>query len=309
MITCDSILETIGHTPIIHLKRVSPKNGAQVYAKYEAGNPSLSVKDRIAQALLAEGEAQGKINTKVTLVAATAGNTGVALAMVCAVKKYKLILFMPEDASLERRKMFDGYGAKLHVTPSGEGVPGSREKAKKYVQANPNCFFLDQFDNPVTVEAHKTSTAVEIIQDFPDGVDVLVSGVGTAGTIIGVGQVLQAKFPALKIIALEPKACPVLSGGKAGKHRIQQIGQGFVPKNFAQNLIDSIELVSDEEAYDMTKQLSEREGILAGISSGANVAVACRIAKKLKPAQKVLTFLCDVGQRYFSVERQWGNSA
>lgn len=299
----ESILETIGNTPVLPLKNVVVDGGAAIFGKYEAGNPSFSVKDRIALAIIEKAQGEGKIKKDTLIVDATAGNTGIALALVCAVKKLKLKLFMPENASLERRKMFEGFGADLVTTPSEEGVPGAVKRADEFMKGHPNTYAPRQFENPANPEAHRGTTAQEILADFPDGVDALVAGVGTGGTITGVGEVLKKKFPSLKVIAVEPDGSPVLSGGKPGPHKIQQLGLGFVPKNLNRLLIDRVIRVADSEAYFMTQRLARKEGILVGISSGANVFAAAKVAKELGKGKKVLTFLCDAGQRYFSVEK------
>lgn len=298
-----TILETIGNTPVIPLKRVAPKGCAEIYGKYEAGNPSFSVKDRIALAMIEKAEEEGKIKSDTLIVDATAGNTGIALALVCAVKHYKLVLFMPEDASLERRKMFDGFGADLKVTPKDEGVPGAVKRAEEFMKKNPNTFAPNQFENPAVLDGHRKTTAQEILKDFPEGVDALVTGVGTGGTITGVGEVLKEKFPKVQIIAVEPERSAVLSGEKPGRHKIQQLGHGFVPKNLNRAIIDRVIKVADDAAYKTTRDLSQKEGLLVGISSGANVFASTQVAQELGAGKKVLTFLCDAGQRYFSLEQ------
>jgi cysteine synthase len=297
----NSILEAIGNTPVLRLKNIAPN--VELYGKYEAGNPSFSIKDRIALSLIEQGERDGKIKADTVIVNATAGNTGVALAMVCAVKKLKLVLFMPKDASLERRKMFEGFGAELKLTPSEEGIAGTLQRVEEFIKKNPKAYLINQFENPETVSAHRRTTAKEILADFPAGVDALVLGVGTGGSITAVGEELRKVNPSVKVIAVEPTGSAVLSGGKPGKHHIQQIGYGFVPKNLNRSLIDEVVTVSDSEAHAMTKQLSLKEGLLVGISTGANVHAALQVGEKLGQGKKVLTFLCDAGQRYFSLEK------
>lgn len=299
----NSILDTIGNTPVIPLNQLIPENGVELFAKYEAGNPSLSIKDRIAKAMIDEAILKGKIRSGTLIVDATAGNTGVALAMVCAVKNLSLLLFMPEDASLERRKMFEGFGAKLELTPKEEGIPGALKRADAYRMSHPLTYTPDQFENPANPEAHRQTTAREILEDFPLGVDTLVLGVGTGGSLTGVGGVLKEKFPGIAIYAVEPSASAVLTGGKPGHHKIQQLGHGFIPKNLNRSLIDEVIRVTDEEAYLTTRRLSKECGLLVGISSGANVHAAIQIAKSLTRGKKILTFLCDAGQRYFSIEK------
>lgn len=300
-----SILETIGNTPVIPLKRLVFATSAAVWGKYEAGNPSFSVKDRIAVALISKGEAEGKVRPGTIIVDATAGNTGVALALVCAVKKYRCVIFMPEDASLERRKMFEGFGAELKLTSKEEGIAGAVKQAHNFAAKTPNCFLPNQFENPETVEAHRRSTAIEILADFPNGVDALVVGVGTGGTLTGVGGELKKKFPKTQIIAVEPKSSAVISGGKPGRHKISQLGHGFVPKILDRSLIDEVIVVTDDQAYQTTRELSAKEGLLLGVSSGANVFAALAVAKRLGAGKKVLTFFCDAGQRYFSLEQSF----
>lgn len=295
----NSILEAIGNTPVLRLKNIAPD--VELYGKYEAGNPSFSIKDRIALSLVEQGERDGRIKANTVIVNATAGNTGVALAMVCAVKKLKLVLFMPEDASLERRKMFEGFGAELKLTPTDEGMIGTLQRVEEFIKQNPNAYLINQFENPETANAHQRTTAKEILVDFPAGVDALVLGVGTGASITAVGKALKKVNPLTRVIAVEPKTSAVLSGDKPGKHRIQQIGYGFVPKNLNRSFIDEVITVSDEEAHAMTRQLSLKEGLLVGISTGANVQAALQVGKKLGTNKKILTFLCDAGQRYFSI--------
>lgn len=299
----NSILETIGNTPIIRLDAIKKEGAANLYGKYEAGNPSYSVKDRIALAIIEDTLKKEKITPDTELVAATAGNSGVAFSLVAAVKKLKLTLFMPEGASLERRKMFEGFGAKLVITPQKSGVKEAIAKAKEYCAADSNRHFIFQFDHPKTVFAHQQTTAQEIIKDFPGGIDAFVTGIGTGGTLMGVGGALKEKFPHLKIVVVEPSRAALLSGQTYLPHRIEQIGLGFLPKNLKRDLIDEIIQVKDSEAYMTTRRISRKLGLLVGISSGANVAGALEVANRLGPDKKVLTFLCDAGQRYFSVER------
>lgn len=301
--TCETILDTIGHTPVVALNRVVPQNGVELFAKFEAGNPSFSIKDRIALPMIEKFLEKKKAGPQTVFVTATAGNTGVALSLVCTVKKYRLVVFMPEDASLERRKMFEAFGTTLKVTPKEEGVSGAISRAEDFVKKNKEAYYLNQFDNPENAKAHSQTTAEEILADFPNGVDALVLGVGTGGSLTGVGGVLKKKFPKTKVIAVEPENSAVLSGGKPGLHKIQQVGHGFIPKNLDKSLIDEVVKVKDSEAYLMTRRLSHKEGLLVGISSGANVCAALKVAENLPKGSRVLTFLCDAGQRYFSLEK------
>lgn len=298
----DSILQTIGNTPVLPLVRVAEPGMAAVFGKYEAGNPSFSLKDRIALALIEDLEKSGRLTKDSVIVCATSGNTGVSLALVCAVKHYALHLFMPRDASLEKRRMFDGFGAKLHLTPAEDSVKGAQLAARTFINSEPRAVLIDQFADPAVPRAHAQTTAQEILKDFPNGVDAFVMGVGTAGTLTGVASVLKKAFPKTLIVAVEPAVSAVLSGGKPGISKIQQLGLGFVPGNYQPALVDRIVSVTDAEAYLATRRLARREGLLLGISSGANVAAALMVAAELGEGKTVLTVLCDAGQRYFSLK-------
>lgn len=300
-----SILETEGDTPIIRLNQVVDASMATVYGKYEAGNPSLSLKDRAVLAMLDDAEKKGVIKPETILVAATAGNTGVALAMACAVRGYRLQLFVPEESNLQKRKMLSGFGAQIRFIRGGGGILSALVEAKKFVEATPQAHFLDQFNCPRAIRAHEESTAEEILADFPHGVDAFVMGVGTGATLTGVGRALKRTFPQTQIIAVEPQSSAVLSGKTPGTSCIQQIGFGFIPDNFDRRVVDRIVTVSDADAYMMTRRLAKREGLLLGISSGANVSAALKIAAELGPGKTVLTVFCDQGQRYFSLERSF----
>jgi cysteine synthase A len=282
--------------------RVAEPGMATIFGKYEASNPSFSLKDRIAMALIEELEKSGRLTRDSIIVCATSGNTGVSLALVCAVKHYALHLFMPSDASLEKRRMFDGFGATLHLTPADESVKGAQAAAKTYIKSQPKAVLIDQFADPAVPRVHAQTTAQEILADFPNGVDAFVMGVGTAGTIMGVASVLKKVFPKTLIIAVEPSVSAVLSGGQPGISKIQQLGLGFVPGNYQSELVDRVVKVTDAEAYLATRRLARREGLLLGISSGANVAAALTIASELGEGKTVLTVLCDAGQRYFSLK-------
>lgn len=307
MLAINSILQTIGNTPVLSLHAIRPAEGAALFGKFEAANPSLSVKDRIALAMIEQAEKAGQIQPDTLIVDATAGNTGVALALVCAVKKLNLLIFMPEDASRERRKMIHSFGARFVVTPKEEGMTGAVKRAEEYVAEHTNCYWPRQFENPANPQAHRTTTAVELLADFPQGVDAMVFGVGTGGTLTGVGGEFKKRFPKMTLFAVEPSSSAILSGQKPGPHKIQQLGHGFVPGNLDRSLIDGVITVTDEEAYAMTRRLSREAGLLVGISSGANVHAAHQIASKLDKDQKVLTLLCDAGQRYFSIEKFFTN--
>lgn len=303
--TCFSILETEGDTPVIRLNHVVDASMAQVYGKYEAGNPSLSLKDRAVLAMLGDAEKKGVIKADTVLVAATAGNTGVALAMACAVRGYQLQLFVPEDSNLQKRKMLSGFGAQVRFIRGGGGILSALVEAQKFTKENPKSYFLDQFNCPAAIRAHEESTAEEILADFPNGVDAFVMSVGTGAILTGVGRVLKKTFPQTKIIAVEPQNSAILSGGQVGTSCIQQIGFGFVPDNFDRGLVDRIVTVSDADAYMMTRRLAKKEGLLLGISSGANVSAALKVAQELGPDKIVLTVFCDQGQRYFSLEKSF----
>lgn len=299
-----SILETEGDTPVIRLNRVVDAAMATVYGKYEAGNPSLSLKDRAVFAMLDDAEKKGVIKSDTILVAATAGNSGVALAMACAVRDYPLQLFVPEESNWQKRKMLSGFGAQIRFIRGG-GILSAMVEAKKFVEATPNAHFLDQFNCPRAIRAHEESTAEEILADFPHGVDAFVMGVGTGATLTGVGRALKRTFPQTQIIAVEPQSSAVLSGKTPGTSCIQQIGFGFIPDNFDRRVVDRIVTVSDADAYMMTRRLAKKEGLLLGISSGANVSAALKIAAELGPDKTVLTVFCDQGQRYFSLEKSF----
>lgn len=297
----NTILETIGKTPIVKLNRLVPKGSAEVFCKLESFNPMSSIKDRIALAMIEDAEKKGLLNKDTYVVEPTSGNTGIGLAMVCAVKGYKLILTMPESMSIERRKMLATFGAKIVLTPASEGMMGAIERAKEICKSNPNCFMPQQFDNPVNPEIHMKTTAIEILEDIPSP-DAFVAGVGTGGTITGVGKVLKARNGKTKIVAVEPLSSAVLSGGRPGGHEIQGIGAGFVPKILDLSIIDQVIAVKNSDAKLMTRALAKEEGIFAGISSGAAVFGALEVAKELGDGKKVVTILPDTGERYLSTD-------
>lgn len=295
----NNILEAIGKTPVIKINKLFDPN-LEVWIKLEKSNPGGSIKDRIALAMIEDAEKQGLINAHTTIIEPTSGNTGIGLALVAAVKGYKLILVMPESMSIERRKLMEVYGATFELTPREKGMKGAIEKANEMVASIDNAWSPSQFKNPANPDIHKKTTALEIIQDFPEGLDYLITGVGTGGHITGVAEVLKKEFPNLKVIAVEPELSPVLSGGAPGPHPIQGIGAGFVPDVYKASLIDSVIQVSKDEAFDMARNIAKKEGIFVGISTGASLAA---IAKANIPQNsKVLTFNYDTGERYLSVE-------
>jgi len=298
----NNLTETIGNTPLVKINFLGPP-GVQILAKMEFFNPCGSVKDRIGLAMIEAAEKQGRINEHTTLVEPTSGNTGIGLAFVCAARGYKLILVMPESMSMERRKLFKIFGAELVLTPSADGMKGAVAEAQRIVSNTGNMVMLQQFDNPANPEIHRKTTAEEIWRDTDGSVDILVAGVGTGGTITGCGQMLKERKPSVKIIAVEPADSPVLSGGNPGPHKIQGIGAGFVPKVFDRTVVDEIICISNEDAIRTARLLAQKEGILAGISSGANVFAALQVAKRSENEGKVIvTIIADTGERYISTE-------
>ena len=298
---CNSILETIGRTPLVRLNRVVPEGSAEVFCKLEAFNPMSSVKDRVAMAMIDDAERSGKLRPGMSVVEPTSGNTGIGLAMVCAVKGYRLILTMPESMSLERQRLLRAMGAEIVLTPRAEGMAGAIRCAQELCGKETNIFMPMQFENPSNPDIHERTTAQEILQDQPV-VDAFVAGVGTGGTITGVGRVLKRSRSSCLIVAVEPKGSPVLSGGGPGTHGIQGIGAGFIPKVLDRSILDRIIQVSDDEAKEMARRLAKEEGILAGISSGAAVHAAVLVAKELGPGKTVVTLLPDSGERYLSTD-------
>lgn len=293
------ITKTIGKTPIVKLNHLVDGSMAEVFVKLEMFNPGGSVKDRIALHMIEAAEKAGRIHPGDTLVEPTSGNTGIGLAVVAAAKGYKLVLTMPESMSMERRKLLAGYGAQLVLTSAPLGMRGAIERAEELSKQS-GYFMLQQFENPANPQKHRETTALEILTDFPEGLDAFVAGVGTGGTITGTGEVLKQKMKNLKIIAVEPEASPVLSGGKPGPHMIQGIGAGFVPTVLNTTVIDEIIKVRNEAAFEAARSLAQQEGILAGISSGAAIHAALIIAKKLGAGKKVLAVAPDTGERYLS---------
>jgi len=298
----NNLAETIGNTPLVRINALNTTE-AQVLAKMEFFNPCGSVKDRIGLAMIEAAEKQDRINKHTTIVEPTSGNTGIGLAFICAVKGYKLMLVMPESMSIERRKLLKILGAEIVLTPAAEGMKGAVAEAQRMVSNTGNMVMLQQFDNPANPEIHRRTTAEEIWRDTDGSVDIFVAGVGTGGTITGCGQVLKKYKPSVKVIAVEPVDSSVLSGGKPGPHKIQGIGAGFVPSVLDKTILDEIICVKNEDAIETAKQLAAKEGILAGISSGANIFAALQVAKRAENKGKVIvTIICDTGERYISTE-------
>ena len=296
-----SVLDLVGGTSLVRLTRIPKPGGAAVLAKMESLNPGGSVKDRIAVAMVEDAERRGLLKPGATLVEPTSGNTGIGLAMVAAVKGYRLILTMPDDMSVERQRLLARFGAEIHLTPAIEGMTGAVHAAKELCAAHPDYVMPQQFENPANPEAHRRTTALEILEATEGRLDAFVAGVGTGGTVTGVGEVLRAKLPSLRIIAVEPARSPVLSGGKFRVHGIQGIGASFVPGVFNRAVVDEIVHVRDEDAMAMSLRLTREEGLLVGISAGANVWAALEVAERLGPDRTVVTVLCDTGERYLSV--------
>jgi cysteine synthase len=297
----NNILENIGNTPHVRINRLYSSD-YEVFMKLEKANPGASIKDRIALAMIEDAEKKGILNKNSVIIEPTSGNTGIGLAMVCAVKGYKLILVMPESMSIERRKIMTTYGASIELTPREKGMKGAIEKATELVNSMENAWMPQQFSNPANVDIHKNTTALEILNDFPDGLDAIITGVGTGGHITGVAEILKPKFPNLKIFAVEPAASPVISGGSPSPHPIQGIGAGFIPDNLHREILDGVITVTKEEAFDFTQRLAREEGILAGISTGASLAAVAKKLAELPKGAKILTFNYDTGERYWSVE-------
>ena len=297
------ITEGIGKTPLVRLNRLSDESGAAIFGKVEFANPGGSVKDRICLNMIDEAERTGALQPGGTIVEPTSGNTGIGLALIAAVRGYKLILVMPESMSLERASLLSSYGAQLILTPAWEGMQGSIREAENIIAQNPEYFMPDQFSNPANPAIHRATTALEIWDAMDGKIDAFVAAVGTGGTITGCGEVMKERAPDTKIVAVEPAGSPVLSGGAPGPHKIQGIGAGFVPKVLNRSIIDDIIRVTDDQAYQTTKLLAKKEGLLVGISAGANVFAAQQVAKDLRPDQHVVTVLCDTGERYLSIEK------
>jgi cysteine synthase A len=297
----NNVLQTIGNTPHVKLNRLFPGN-VEVWTKMERANPGGSIKDRIALSMIEDAEQKGLLNKDSVIIEPTSGNTGIGLAIVAAVKGYKLILVMPESMSLERRRLMSVYGATFELTPREKGMKGAIEKAKELIAATTNSWMPQQFDNEANIAVHIKTTAEEIAADFPDGLDYIITGVGTGGHITGVGEVLKKRFPNLKVFAVEPELSPVISGGSPSPHPIQGIGAGFIPNNLHTAVLDGVITVSKEAAFDYAQRSAKEEGIFVGISSGAALAAVAKKLPEIPAGSKVLTFNYDTGERYLSIE-------
>lgn len=297
----NNILETIGNTPHVKINKLFG-NSHEVWIKLERANPGASIKDRIALSMIEDAEKKGLLNKDSVIIEPTSGNTGIGLALVAAVKGYKIILVMPESMSIERRRLMAIYGAEFVLTPREKGMKGAIEKATELVKSTPGGWMPQQFDNPANTEIHRTTSAVEIANDFPGGLDYLITGVGTGGHITGVAEILKEKFPNLKVFAVEPELSPVLSGGAPGPHPLQGIGAGFIPGIMNTKILDGVIQVSKDDAFAYAQRIAKEEGILAGISTGAALAAVAKKLPEIPAGSKVLTYNYDTGERYLSIE-------
>jgi cysteine synthase A len=308
--TYDSITETVFNTPMVRLRRLVPPHHAAVFVKCEFFNPMASVKDRIAQAMIDAAEKDGKIGQDTHIIEPTSGNTGIALAFVCACRGYRLTLTMPESMSIERRVLLRSMGAQLVLTPAADGMPGAVTRASEMVEADENAWMPQQFENPANPAIHESTTGPEIWTDTAGSIDMLVTGVGTGGTLTGVTRFIRRHKPDFHAVAVEPEASPVISGGRPAPHKIQGIGAGFIPANLDTSLLSGVELVSNEDAFGWSKRLAAEEGIFGGISTGANVCAAARVAARPENKSKsIVTIACSFGERYLSTpmfEGMWG---
>jgi cysteine synthase A len=296
-----NVLATIGNTPMIRINKLVPPEHAAVFAKCEFFQPLNSVKDRIGVAMIEAAELEGRIGPDTQIIEPTSGNTGIALAFVCAARGYRLTLTMPESMSIERRALLLQMGAQLELTPAAEGMPGAIRRATELVTQRENTWMPQQFDNPANPAIHEATTGPEIWEDSGHQIDAIVAGVGTGGTITGVARYLKARNPGFRAIAVEPSSSPVISGGKPGKHRIQGIGAGFIPRNLDTTLVDEVLTVDDEAAFEWGRKLAQQEGIVAGISSGANMWAAAQVAARPEfRGKRIVTIMCSLGERYLS---------
>ena len=295
-----NILEDIGNTPHLKLNRLFP-GSENIWVKLERNNPGGSIKDRIALSMVNDAEKQGLLTPGSTIIEPTSGNTGIGLAMVAAVKGYDIILVMPESMSVERRNILKAYGARIELTPRERGMKGSMEKASELASEISGAWIPSQFDNPSNPSIHEETTALEIVEDFPDGLDYLVTGVGTGGHISGVAKILKQKMPSIRVVAVEPADSPVISGGESGPHGIMGIGAGFIPANLDTSLLDEVIQVEKTAAYDYARRAAREEGLFVGISSGASLAAVGQLLEKVGASSSVLTFNYDTGERYLSV--------
>ncbi len=296
-----NILETIGNTPHVRVNRLFGDH-AEVYIKLERANPGGSIKDRIGVAMIEDAERRGILKQGSVIIEPTSGNTGVGLALAAAVKGYPIILVMPESMSIERRRLMAAYGARFELTPRAEGMKGAIARAQQLVKDTPGAWMPQQFENEANVEVHRRTTAKEILEDFPDGLDFLITGVGTGGHITACAEVLKPKMPNLKILAVEPAKSPVISGGPPGPHPIQGLGAGFIPKNLKPDLLDGVITVTEEESFEFARRVAREEGIFVGISSGAALAAVQKKLPEIPKGSRVLTFCYDTGERYLSID-------
>ncbi len=295
-----NILGTIGRTPHVRINRLFGEK--EVWIKLERSNPGGSIKDRIALSMIEDAERRGLLKPDTVIIEPTSGNTGIGLALVAAVKKYRLILVMPESFSVERRRLMAAYGAQFDLTPREKGMTGAIERAKELAASLPNAWIPQQFENEANIEVHRRTTTKEILDDFPQGIDIIITGVGTGGHITAVAEELKKVYKELKVYAVEPSASPVISGGKPSPHPIQGIGAGFIPKNLHLQSIDGVIQITKEEAYEYTQRAAREEGILVGVSTGASLAAVAKKLPELKPGGRILTFNYDTGERYLSVD-------
>ncbi|BBQ06428.1 cysteine synthase [Elizabethkingia anophelis] len=296
-----NILETIGNTPVVKINKLF-NSDSEVWIKLEKSNPGGSIKDRIALSMIEDAEAKGLLNKDSIIIEPTSGNTGIGLSLVAAVKGYKLILVMPESMSVERRKIMEAYGAEFVLTPREKGMKGAIEKANELAEETPNSWIPRQFDNPANVKVHTETTAQEILKDFPDGLDYIITGVGTGGHITGIAQVVKQKYPNVKVIAVEPELSPVLSGGAPGPHPLQGLGAGFVPSILDTSILDGITQIGKDEAFTFAIDAAKKEGLFVGISTGAALAAVAKKLPEIPAGSKILTINYDTGERYLSIE-------